>query len=542
MTKKVIVVRVGAAEVQVVHMENTNSYPIIYGCVRFPTPVNAVQDGHIVDVAELAARLHKTCTEKGIRTKNVIFTVASSKIASREMSIPVVRKKAKIQPLVMAKVPDLFPIDAEKYIFSYVTQGKPHKNSEDDMVQDVMVFAAPSELIDSYYTLADAAGLHIVSIEADGNAVFQVMRRQVKEGVSMSVQINQTSTLVNIMSGDKLMLQRIVPYGINVFTEVMAQEPVFQTPTEEEAYTLLKRNRVILHNLNMENPEKNPSLEKRIEVTDNASFLIGNIGRVIEYYNTKYKDQPIQEVICMGQGCAIAGIHELLSNELGIPVYTPTEITGVRFIRRVNLNAYILQYINCFGSVFESVNFVAKAITKREEKRGSLTGAAVVFAGFLFASVLLGGFSFLCVREAKENNEIWSSRCNAMEPVQNEYQSLLDIETNRELIDLVDLAVKTNNNGFHDLLREIENHCPRTFKIQSISSDEEAVTVNAVSTDKILSLSALQIQLGKIEGIQNVKIDSITETSEAMTKRKQYSYTMTFEYSRSADLQRQEEE
>lgn len=542
MTKKVIVVRVGAAEVQVVHMENTNSYPIIYGCVRFPTPVNAVQDGHIVDVAELAARLHKTCTEKGIRTKNVIFTVASSKIASREMSIPVVRKKAKIQPLVMAKVPDLFPIDAEKYIFSYVTQGKPHKNSEDDMVQDVMVFAAPSELIDSYYTLADAAGLHIVSIEADGNAVFQVMRRQVKEGVSMSVQINQTSTLVNIMSGDKLMLQRIVPYGINVFTEVMAQEPVFQTPTEEEAYTLLKRNRVILHNLNMENPEKNPSLEKRIEVTDNASFLIGNIGRVIEYYNTKYKDQPIQEVICMGQGCAIAGIHELLSNELGIPVYTPTEITGVRFNRRVNLNAYILQYINCFGSVFESVNFVAKAITKREEKRGSLTGAAVVFAGFLFASVLLGGFSFLCVREAKENNEIWSSRCNAMEPVQNEYQSLLDIETNRELIDLVDLAVKTNNNGFHDLLREIENHCPRTFKIQSISSDEEAVTVNAVSTDKILSLSALQIQLGKIEGIQNVKIDSITETSEAMTKRKQYSYTMTFEYSRSADLQRQEEE
>ena len=410
------------------------------------------------------------------------------------------------------------------------------------MVQDVMVFAAPSELIDSYYTLADAAGLHIVSIEADGNAVFQVMRRQVKEGVSMSVQINQTSTLVNIMSGDKLMLQRIVPYGINVFTEVMAQEPVFQTPTEEEAYTLLKRNRVILHNLNMENPEKNPSLEKRIEVTDNASFLIGNIGRVIEYYNTKYKDQPIQEVICMGQGCAIAGIHELLSNELGIPVYTPTEITGVRFNRRVNLNAYILQYINCFGSVFESVNFVAKAITKREEKRGSLTGAAVVFAGFLFASVLLGGFSFLCVREAKENNEIWSSRCNAMEPVQNEYQSLLDIETNRELIDLVDLAVKTNNNGFHDLLREIENHCPRTFKIQSISSDEEAVTVNAVSTDKILSLSALQIQLGKIEGIQNVKIDSITETSEAMTKRKQYSYTMTFEYSRSADLQRQEEE
>lgn len=542
MAKKVIVVRVGAAEVQVVHMENTNSYPIIYGCVRFPTPANAVRDGHIVDVAEIAARLHRTCAEKGIRTKNVIFTVASSKIASREMSIPVVKKKAKIQPLVMAKVPDLFPIDADKYIFSYVTQGKPHKNEEDGMVQDVMVFAAPSELIDSYYTLADAAGLHIVSIEADGNAVFQVMRRQVKEGVSMSVQINQTSTLVNIISGDKLLLQRVVPYGINVFTEVMVQEPAFQVPTEEEAYTLLKRNHVILNNLNMENPENDPSMEKRIEVTDNAAFLIGNIGRVIEYYNTKYKDQPIQEVICMGQGCAVAGIHELLSNELGIPTYTPTEIAGVRFNRRVNINAYILQYINCFGSVFEPVNFVAKAITQREEKKGSLTGAVVVFAGCLLASVLLGGFSIVCLKNAKENNEIWSSRCNAMSPIQNEYQQLLDVEVNRSLIDSVELAVTTNNNSFHDLLKEIESYCPKTFKVQSITSNEDAVTVNAVSADKLLSLSALQIQLSKIEGIQNVKIDSITETSEAMTKRKQYSYTMTFEYAGSQDLGEQEEE
>ena len=77
--------------------------------------------------------------------------------------------------------------------------------------------------------------------------------------------------------------------------------------------SLLKRNRVILHNLNSENPENNPSLDKRIEVTDNASYLIGNIGRVIEYYNSKYKDRPIQEIICMGKGCAVAGIHEPVS-------------------------------------------------------------------------------------------------------------------------------------------------------------------------------------------------------------------------------------
>ncbi len=156
-----------------------------------------------------------------------------------------------------------------------------------------MVFAAPSDLIDSYYTLANAAGLHIESIDADGNAVFQVMRRQVKskEGVTMSIQINQSATLVNIISDNKLLLQRVVPYGINVFyrgslartgiSGADGRRSLYTSETESCDFTQLKFRK----------SENNPSLDKRIEVTDNASYLIGNIGRVIEYYNSKYKDR-----------------------------------------------------------------------------------------------------------------------------------------------------------------------------------------------------------------------------------------------------------
>lgn len=52
MAKKVIVVRIGTNEVQIVHMEHTANYPTVYGCVRFPTPENAVKDGMIIEVAE----------------------------------------------------------------------------------------------------------------------------------------------------------------------------------------------------------------------------------------------------------------------------------------------------------------------------------------------------------------------------------------------------------------------------------------------------------------------------------------------------------
>lgn len=351
----------------------------------------------------------------------------------------------------------------------------------------------------------------------------------------MSIQINQSATLVNIISDNKLLLQRVVPYGINVFTEVLLQEPVFQVQTEEEAYTLLKRNRVILHNLNSENSENNPSLDKRIEVTDNASYLIGNIGRVIEYYNSKYKDRPIQEIICMGKGCAVAGIHELLSNELGIQTHTPEELAGVRFNRKVNINAYILQYINCFGAVFDSVHFVSNAVRQKEEKKGSMTGAVLIFAGCLLISILVGGFSVMRLLQEKETNRMWTNRVQAMEPVESEFAALLEEVVNRKMLDVFDLYCDNKNNHFHALLKSMEAQCPKSFKIQSITSDEEKVTINAISTDKLLSLSALQIQLEKIDGISSVKIDSITETNEALTKKKQYSYTITFAYNKVVD-------
>lgn len=531
MAKKVIVVRVGSKTTHIVHMENAISNPTIYGCVRVPTPEGAVKEGMIQDVVEIARRIRKACQEKGIRAKDAIFVVASSKIASRETTIPAVNK-AKVSQLVMAKVPDLFPVDTEKYIFSYLLQGKEREDGENGKVQDVRVFAAPSDLIDSYYTLAGAAGLRVAALEADGNSIFQMMRRQVKDGVTMAIQINRESTLVNIITSEKLLLQRVVPYGVNVFTEVMMQEEVFQARDYDRAYRILTSQRVLLHNLNTENTSNDFSLSKRMEVTDNGEYLISNIGRVIEYYNTKYKDQPIQEIICTGQGCSVVGIHELLSNELGIRVTTPDALNEVRFNRKITIDAAILQYVNCFGAVFDPVNFVPREIARREEKKGSLTGSVLIFSGLMLLSVVLAGFSIMQVVMAGDDRDIMKSRYEALAPVENEYNDLKEIEKNYMLTQLIEGVIDTNNNHFHKLVKKISAVVPKTFKIQSIQSDEEKVTISATSTDRLLSLSALQMQLNKIDEITDVSLDEISETSEVQTNRTQYTYTLTFVYTK----------
>ncbi|MFR0847848.1 MAG: pilus assembly protein PilM [Eubacterium sp.] len=529
MAKKVVVVRVGEKITQIVHMENVANNPTVFGCVRVPTPEGSVSEGMIINEVEIAKRIEKACLEKGIHTKDVIFTVASAKIASRETVIPAVAKN-KMDAVVMAKVADLFPVDVDKYIFTYKVQGSDYQDKDQGKVRNVRIFAAPSDLIESYYKLAEEAEMNVISVEGDGNSIFQIMSRQVKNSVTMCIQINRDSTLVNVVTSNEMLLQRVIPYGVSVFTDAMIQEPVFGVDDYEKAYKVLSSQRVLVHSMNAANPSGDFSTAKRIEITNNGEYLFSNIARVIEYYNSKYKDREIQNVICVGVGCSIAGIHELLSNELSVEVTTPTELEGVRFNKKIVIDAAILQYLNCFGSVFSPLNFVPKSMALRNARKGSLTGALAIFAGLVLVSLVLSGFSIIELMTASSNHDELQARKNALAPVEDQYNELTDVENQYNIMSNIKTYTNSNNNHFHELIDKLSEMVPKSFKIQSIQSDEDAVTMSASCNDRLSSLSLTQIQMNKVDNIKDVTIKEVAETEDENTGRRQYNYTLTFKY------------
>ena len=248
----------------------------------------------------------------------------------------------------------------------------------------------------------------------------------------------------------------------------------------------------------------------RLPITENT--LVSNIARVIEYYNSKYKDREIQNVICVGVGCSIAGIHELLSNELSVEVTTPTELEGVRFNKKIVIDAAILQYLNCFGSVFSPLNFVPKSMALRNARKGSLTGALAIFAGLVLVSLVLSGFSIIELMTASSNHDELQARKNALAPVEDQYNELTDVENQYNIMSNIKTYTNSNNNHFHELIDKLSEMVPKSFKIQSIQSDEDAVTMSASCNDRLSSLSLTQIQMNKVDNIKDVTIKEVAET------------------------------
>ncbi len=575
MAKKVIVVRVGAKTIRIVHMDNNQTNPTVYGCVRVPTPQGAVVDGEVKNIIDVSRRIKQACMEKGITTKDVIFSLVSSKIANRETTIPFV-KDNKIQGLVMAKVDDMFPIDKDRYIFSYVKQGEGRSAEEGEHVSeevekkedeaqveddtkkkgkgkktslekkektkaaakviDLLVYAAPIDLVRSYYALAEGCDFNIVSIEVDGNGIFQIMKRQMVEGVEMAVQINRDNTLIDIMSKDKLLLQRVIPYGATTIIETAMDEPAFQVSNYDKAFDLLASQRVLLHSFNAANPQNDLSMQKRIELTQSASSLIGNISRVMEYYNSRYRDEPIQSIIVTGNGARLAGIHELMNNELGIPARTPTDLVGVTFNRQIEVNNNILQYIGCFGAVFNPVNFVPDDIKNKTATKDSILSIAIVFAASFLLCAVLAIFSIVRVMGAEDAFNVAHTKAVSMQPIEDRYNDLFG--TLKKVCTFQDIrfTVDTNNNRLHSVLEYIKEACPDSFRIDSVSTSETGGTINCTTSDRFSSVSAVLMRMNLCTDIRNVTISSgISKSEDAVTKKRKYVYTITYEYVQHTD-------
>lgn len=529
MAKKVISIRVEDKSTMIVFMEYGSTNPLVEGCVRVTTPPGTVEDGMIVDVFAIGRRISKAIYEMGFRTKDVVFTIASSKIANREIQIPVVPKN-KIQQVVDAKITDYFPVDTSKYTFAYSNHGT-EKTTEEGKMMDLLVFAAPNELIESYYALADSMNMNIAAIDCDGNSVFQIMKRQIKSGVAMAVQINRLNTMVNIMAGDKLLLQRIIPYGIAAVTEHMLADSSFNVSTYEDAYNLIANNQVLLTELDSQDNKADASFQKRVEVTNKLTPLVNNLIRVMEYYNSRNnKEGAVTEVICSGSGASVVGIHELLDHELGVHTSTPSDLKGVKFTKNIYLDRSILQYVGCFGAVMDPVGFISKDIVEKVEKKNSTYSMAIVFGCGMVIAIALCVVSIAQFFSAQSARDDAQAKLDALKPTQERYNQMMSIKAKTDVYDTITQFVDTKQNKAHAVLEEIARKAPKSFYIKSYAVDDLSGAVSCVTPDRLSSIAVLKMKLDSIEAIDSVYVHEIQATVNEQGK-KEYNYSISFNFS-----------
>ena len=134
---KVLSIEIGYSLIKILETDYQVKNPKVHGCINLDTPQGILNDGELTVTEELVMMIRQALDANRIKTKQVIFTITSTKIASREVVLPNV-KDNKVGPLVRANASDYFPVDISQYEIEYLPLGMIGEGTE-NVQRKVMV-------------------------------------------------------------------------------------------------------------------------------------------------------------------------------------------------------------------------------------------------------------------------------------------------------------------------------------------------------------------------------------------------------------------
>ena len=521
--KKVLSIEIGLHSVKVCELEAGKKNPHVLNCITFDTPENIVEDGFILDKDLMAQTLKSQLENAKMNTKEVIFTIASTKLANREVVIPGV-PDSKIQSIIDASATEYFPLDVSEYTISYTILEK--INTKEEKKLKLLLLAAPNNLIKNIYSFAEIAGLHVNAIDYIGNSTYRILKGKIGTGVNVSVQINDQTTVVNVIENDKLALQRTISYGAMNIVSAVLDNTVFEKNSTKEAMQLLMQEGIINAHLDMGGESSRGmsmasdgydkvmrEIRGREEVTNTIQYIMNNINRVLDYYMSRNSDKRINAIYLIGVGAKFKGIEVLMANETGFDVKKIDSLFGVTFNKGLNL-ASQAEYLSAIGATIAPVGFVPEEARTSNNSGGEAKAFMALFGGacIIGAALIIG--SFVNLQMARMKGDSLQKEIDNKKYIEDVYASHQAAKESYEYTRYMYNQTSNRNFQLNEFLEMAAKVLPSNMKVLSITSDTDHISIDIEAKSNKYSITELLLQLKKIPSVANATVADITETED----------------------------
>lgn len=471
----------------------------VFAAVTVVAPSGACEDGMITDIPLMAKTIREACDANGITTKNAVFCIQSAKVANKEVVTPEL-KDVKLKQFINANATEYFPVNIEDYVIAYSVL----EPIEEEGVRKsrVMVAAAPVDMVENYYALAEMLGFHVESIDYVGNATLQFIRYQIDAKPSIVIQVSEDSTIVTILNHNVLQLMRNVPYGKSTMATALMEK---RDISYDEAMAAMADTHNALKS----------SFDEGDYVTDSLKYLVNNISRVMDYYTTKNPQAPIEKAYILVEGSRVYGIERLFSNELNIRV---DSLDAIRQVAPPPVDGSepvdMTLYIPNVGSTIQPVNFMPRSAMEKARKEN----AGKYFRIILLVAVLIGVVLVVFPLTSYLNN---LSKKSDLE------QQIADREYIRETAaeyyeakDKYSDVMKyyamsySNDDYLMDFIDYLEEAMPSDISINNMSVSDGVTSMTFTGSSKE-TLAAFVVSLKNNPSIFNIYVSSFSEQVDA---------------------------
>ena len=497
MAGKVLSIEVGYAMTKVCEMDYMAKKPRVYRYFSIPTPDGVLADGMITVTEDFVNSLKAEMTANKIRTKDAVFTISSSKIATREVKIPYC-KESNIGNLVRVNLSDYFPIDVSRYVSAYSilevegaaqTEEK-EKSKAKPTGYRLLILAAPIDIIDSYKMLAAALKLNVKEIDYCGNSIYQAAKESCAEGTQMIVKIDSRSSLLLAQKDGRIVMTRTIPYGIWQDAQGSQEE-------SEQAMVA----------------------------------LVEGVSKVVDYYNSGHGNEPIERISLTGVGADYIGLRELMEEEIQAKVRLLNNITGINTEKVFKGNNFS-EYTACIGAALAPIHF---ASDKDEDKGATAKGGVdplrltiLISGGCVLIGVVLILMALFPYLEEKQKKEEYTAIIEQLEPVYEVYLKHQSLSAQVLSMETLDAMTVNRNEDLVEFIAALETKMPTSFSLSDFTATATGITMNVTVGTK----EETAVVLNELRKLDCFSFVDTTAVSELITEigETQYSFSVEMIY------------
>lgn len=545
--------------------------PPVHEAFAFRTPEHAVEDGYIRDKDSLARALKEELVRRQILEKDVVFTLSSSKVVTREVVIPYV-KDNKIKGIIDAQSRDYFPMDISGYTISY---------SKMDVVEDdgkkqlkLLLVAIPDNLLGNYVSFAQLAGLKVETFDYIGNGCIQLMCDSFVDN-AMIIQLEEQATVISILENKRLAFQRVTPYGYGATISAVVDHPILGIDDEEKAFDFLLEHNVIFHKPSM--PDNGDPAQQAIDQTqadeayedlaESLRYHVRIANTALDYYQNQVKKEFVGNVYLVGDGSRFAGIHKLFAQELPLPLQ---KIDFAKIIDLRNQNGVNVQkkagkkkhqdytdpvmeesskprqpraatpvgFLSVIGAAVHPLDAKPKEMQAADSKKNDLHTAYVLLAGSLLLSLLLILGSSVRQLIAHSEHRHLTDQLESLAYVQQTYDESSRVQQEEQVYVTIDDATKTKNEYLLPLIEQLEAELPSAIKVTSMQTDDNLITLN-MTADRKITVGQMLLNFQNVTLLTDPSIPSMSEQTDEESGKGEWTYTLNAYY---GDLEEQADE
>ncbi|MCU0811205.1 MAG: pilus assembly protein PilM [Thiobacillaceae bacterium] len=272
-----------------------------------PLPKDAVSDGNIANLDQVAETLRTAWKNLGTRVKNVALALPSSAVITKKILAPASLKGVDLENQIETEANQVIPFSLDEVNLDFQVLG-PSPSSPDDV--QVLLAAARKEKVEDRVAAVEAAGLKALIMDVESYATqtaFEQMAHLLPnsgEGQTVAIiDIGAQNMHINIFNNGELVYMREHGFGGSQLNNEIARRYGMTTDEAENA----KRKGTLPESFDVE------------VLQPYSETLAMEIGRALQLFTTSTQYQKVDQILLAGGGAMIPGVDEVVAQRTGIP-------------------------------------------------------------------------------------------------------------------------------------------------------------------------------------------------------------------------------